>query len=310
MTDERHDEEATRRLDQLGELKPTPEATRRALDRVRHALGESTPPVPSSPRRRYLMRVVVPSTAALVLLGGAALFLLTTTPAPTLADVVKAAEKHKLVKYKQTQTTDTKDGVSGTTESVVYADLKSPRSRSESRVLTLNGAVESVSVQIGDGAKGRFLATLSETVVPGEENNPRLGGLTFPRKEATLQGGDPGTEPKKKQPSFLDHLRELEQHKGAVVTKDKVGSREAIKYSLEDGKKTTQLWVDRETKLPLRFEWEILDHTPDISRNKWVYADFEWDPGLPKGVKDLDALFDTTPPEGYKLDDQTRNDKR
>src|SRR5207245_2918460 len=96
---------------QLGDLKPMAEATRQALDRVRHALCESTQPVsvPSSLRRRYLMRVVIPSTAALVLLGGAALFLLTATPSPTLADVVKAAKKHKLVKYKQTQTTDSKD---------------------------------------------------------------------------------------------------------------------------------------------------------------------------------------------------------
>ena len=259
------------------------------------------------------MRLVFPSAAALVLLGAGALVLLTTTPTLTLADVLKAAEKHKLGKCKETQTTETKDGDSGSTERVFYFDVHSLRTRSETRVVTLNRAVESVSVQINDGPKGRFLATLTETVVPGEENNPRLKGFGegyFPRKGAVLQGTNQAADPKKKQPTFVDRLRELEQRKGVVVTKDKLGGREAVKFYLEDGKNTTQLWVDKETKLPLRYEFEILDHTPDIPRNKWVYSDFEWDAELPKGIKNLDALFDTTPPEGYKLDDQTKNEKK
>jgi outer membrane lipoprotein-sorting protein len=279
------------------------------------APGEATPavPVPSSPKRRFLMRLVVPSAAALVLLGTGALVLLTATPTLTLADVVKAAEKHKLVKYKNTQTTETKDGESGSTERTTYFDLKSPRSRTEARIITLNGAVESVSIQISDGQKNRFLHTLSETVVPGQENNRYLKGFDegrFPRKEAFLSGGNQDNDPKKKKQSLLDSLRELEQHKSATVTKEKLGGRETVKYYLEDGKKTTQLWVDPKTELPVRFEFEILDHTPDIPRNRWVYTDFEWDPKLPKGFKDLDALFDTTPPEGYKLNDQTKNEKK
>jgi hypothetical protein len=117
-------------------------------------------------------------------------------------------------------------------------------------------------------------------------------------------------DPIKKEQRLLDMLRALQQHKEAAVTKDKLGDREALKYYLEDGKKTFQLWVDTKTRLPIRFELEILDPTPTSPRKKWVFADFEWDPELPKGMKNLDALFDTAPPEGYKLDDRTKQDKK
>lgn len=58
------------------------------------------------------MRLFVPSAAvALVLLGGLALSLLNSTPSVALADVVKAAENHNLVRFKQTQITETTDPV-------------------------------------------------------------------------------------------------------------------------------------------------------------------------------------------------------
>jgi hypothetical protein len=306
-------EEAVKAFRQMTVSDRPPDAG--VLAQLAAAPGEATPaaPVPSSSKRRYLMRLVVPSAAALVLLGAGALVLLTTTPTLTLADVVKAAQKHKLVKCKETVTTETKDGESGSIERVVYFDLQSLRARKETRVLTLNGAVDSVSVQINDGPKGRFLATLSETVVAGQEKSPRLKGFGegyFPRRIATLQGGNADKDPKKKLPSLLDQLHALEQDKNVTVTKDKLGDWEAIKYYLEDGKKTHQLWVDKKTELPLRYELEVLDFAPDIPRNKWVDTEYEWDPKLPKGFKDVDALFDTTPPEGYKLDDQTKADKK
>jgi outer membrane lipoprotein-sorting protein len=118
------------------------------------------------------------------------------------------------------------------------------------------------------------------------------------------------SEDDKKAKPFLDNLRELEKRKDATVTKDKVDGLDAVKYYIEDGKTTTKLWVDAKTKLPIRMEFEVLDATPDIPLNKWVSTDFEWDPKL-KGFKSLDELFDTTPPEGYKVEDKTKqNDKK
>jgi hypothetical protein len=272
------------------------------LAQLAAASGETGPaaPVSSSLKRRYLMRLVVPSAAALVLLGGTAVFLLTATPSPTLADVVKATEKHKLVKYKQVQTTDTKDMVGGSTESTVYVDLKSLRYRSAS----LNRFqdpddrakfIEEVNLSIVDTSRGRHLMT-----------NTHPGGKVLPpRKEAWL--GRAGGARKSK--SFLENLQEFQQQKGVTQVKDKLDGVQTIKYRLEDDKQTVSLWVNAKTKLPVRMEQEFTDPTPDITRNKFVWSDFEWDPKLPKGFKNLDALFDTTPPEGYKLTDETKTDK-
>jgi hypothetical protein len=274
------------------------------LARLATVAGETAAavPVPSSSKRRHLMRVAVPSAAAaLLLLGGAAVFLLTATPAPTLADVVKAAEKHKLVKFKQVQTTDTKDMVGASTESTVYADLKAPRFRSES----LNRfqdpddrteLIEEVNVSVQDATKGRHLMINTH---PG-------GKLLPPRKDAWLGGG---RGEGKKGKSYLENLQEFQQKKGVTSGKDKLDGRETVKYRFEEEGNTNTMWVDAATKLPVRLEYEMVDPTPDITRNKWVWTDYEWDPELPKGFKSLDALFDTTPPKDYKLTDDTKKDK-
>jgi hypothetical protein len=56
-------------------------------------------------------------------------------------------------------------------------------------------------------------------------------------------------------------------------------------------------------------EDEFVDPTPDITRNTFVWTDFEWDPELPGEFRNLDQLFSTRPPDGYAIDDQTKKDK-
>src|SRR5262249_11526787 len=204
-------------------------------------------------------------------------------------------------KYKQTQTTDTKDIVGAQLEQVVYADLKALRFRSESRHEFMDPDdrtkfIEEVSLSIQDAPRGRHLMT-----------NTHAGGKVLPpRKDAWLGriGGDP-----KKMKSFLENLQDFQRKKGVRQVKDQLGGVETIRYRLEEDKHTVSLWVDAKTKLPVRMEQEFTDLTPDITRNRFVWTEFEWDPELPKGFRNLDALFDTTPPRGYKLDDQTKMDK-
>ena len=238
-----------------------------------------------------------------------------------LAQVIKAAETHKLVKYKVTQTTDDKQNGTGSGTSVTYADLAAPRFREERRGLTLNETVEMVFLYIQDGRKDRALSVLTETVVPDAEKGDSKDPLSKAaiakrfkekhgdgRKEASLSRISEGSDPIKKAQSLLESLQELEAHKNVVITKDKVGGREIVKYYLEDDKKTIKLWVDAKTNLPVQFEYEVLDPTPDIALNRWVYSDIEWDPQV-KGFPTLDALFDTTPPDGYRLTDRTKENE-
>jgi hypothetical protein len=296
------------------------------LARLGDGRGHKTGPTSTAifSKRRYLMRrILVPSAAAAVVLlvAGLGLLLLNNTPAFALGDVVKAAEKHKLVKYKNAETAEVKPGTgsgnpSETSISTAYADLQAPRFRQQfEKYLSLNGAIEVVMFHVHDVKKGRALHVLSETVTDDGKNDPktaaRLKGFpegTFPRKDAILDAIS--VDPKGKKPqTFLEQLRDLEKHADAKATKDKVNGREALKYYLEDGPRTTQLWVDAKTKLPVRMEIEQLTSEGPTTKLTWRLTDFEWDPALPKGINNLDQLFDTTPPKGFKLTDNTKGNK-
>lgn len=259
------------------------------------------------------MRVVSLSAAASIVAAGAMIFL-AGPPSVALADMVKAAEKHKLVKYTLKETFEDENNAAvkvGTSTYVGYADLTAPRFRQERpKILTLNGAVESSSYTVQDNTKNRILRVFTETVAPGAEDDPgkaeilrqvreNPGSKPFPRKEASLGtvSSAPGVNNKL---TFLDNLRALQAHEDAVSSREDLRGRQTVKYVVEDGARTTTLWVDPETKLPVQMK------VVQIGGGKltYEYTDFEWDP-QPKGGKGPDALFDTTPPDGYEVKDET-----
>jgi hypothetical protein len=284
-----------RALDALRDM-PVPDARPADAD-VLARLASASPSAPVSPKRRNWMRIATRwSLAAGVLIAGAAVYFLSAPP--SMADVIKAAEKHNLVRYKVEQTTEDKDNGTGTSQMVHYADLSKPRWRIEGvPVTTLNGNVESKYYQVQSDPDDRWLGVNTETLVKGyDKDAPEVkdfidkygaGG----RKEATLMRA-PGKDARKNTKTFLDWLRALEKHKDVKVTREKVDGKKAVRYDVEEdeGKKVTTLWVDP---------------TPRITSNKLVYTDFEWGPKLPKGKK-IDDLFDTKPPKGYKLSDYTK----
>lgn len=278
--------------------------------------SESSSVSPLSPARRFYMRPAFRyALAASLLVAAVGALFWGNGSNLVLADVVKAAQKHHVVRYRVKQTTDAKQMGSASLESVAYADLRAPRFRSESGGLTLNRTVKMAHYFVLDGVKDRTLGVLTETVVPENVNDETpsflkemLASGKWPRKEATLSKyeGDftPATDSSKR--SILENLRELEQHEDAAPIDDELDGKRVLKYRLEDGKTTTTLWVDPKTELPVRLEREIVDHTPEIARNQWTLSDFEWDPKL-EDVKDIEALFDTTPPAGYQVTDRTKS---
>lgn len=270
--------------------------------------------IPRSTKRSFIMRALVPSSvAATVMIGLLATFLLTNPSSFAIAQVIKAAEIHKLVKYKVTQTTDDKRYGTSSGTSVMYADLAAPRYREERKGLTLNDTVEMDFVYIQNGPENRALAVLTESVVPDAEKDGGKSTIAKSfkekygeaRREASLSPVAEGSHPMKKAQPLLEGLRELERHKDVLTSRDKLNGLETVKYFLKQDKKTTKLWVDTKTKLPVQLEYEMLEPTSDIAVNRWVFSDFEWDPQV-KGFPTLDAIFDTTPPEGYKLTDRTK----
>jgi outer membrane lipoprotein-sorting protein len=259
-------------------------------------------------RATHLAAAVLAAAAAVPLLG----------PAPAArADVAKAAEKYKVVKFKVEMSADDKrSGLSGQTTLVAYADLTTPRYRRELRPGPVQGLLDQGWVYLTDGKKDRTLGLYTSTWNKAAEDKSqaelleKVKGAGFgPAKQATLTRALPPLDgwPAKDitTKTFLEHLREVEGHKEATAIKDKVGGREATRYLLEQDNWTTRLWVDGKTGLPVRVEVEVTDPNPNTSRQTWALTDFEWDPVL-KGFKRPDELFGVTPPEGYTLTDETK----
>jgi hypothetical protein len=227
----------------------------------------------SPSKRPYRMRVLISSAAAALLLAGSlGLLVVNSTPSLAVADVVRAAQRHRLVRYQQQQTVSQEENVS-----TVYADLTAQRLRSESHAKQANG--EPIIVNVQDGH--RHLVT------------------DLRHKTAWLGRTPEGFK------SFCCSLEEFEQKKGVSRVKDKLGDLATVKYSFADGNQTSSLWVDAQTKLPVRMEQVLTDSIPNVVRERFVWTDFEWDPELPKGIRNLDELFSTRPPDGFTLDDRT-----
>jgi hypothetical protein len=279
-------------------LGPTPDALAEA---IRAFQGMSVPDVPpdaailawlgderadkppsrsgSLKRRGKLMRLLIPGAAAAVLvLGGMGLLLLPGTASPALADVVKAAAKHKLVRYQEQQITDTKEQSGAILTSTVYADFTAPRLYRASRLRDRQG--EFVLLSVHDGK--HHLTTDSR------------------QKTARLDFAPKGYK------SLLCCLEEFEQKQGVTREKSDLEGQPTVLYRYAEGKQTILLWVDAKTKLPLRLAQTFLDPSPGVTRRTLVWTDMAWDPELPPRFRSPDELFSTQPPDGYTLDDQTK----
>lgn len=293
-----------------------PELDAALLERFTAGLSPAAVPL-LSPRRKFMIRLQHWSLAAGALATAAALlFVAFVSPSVALGEVLKEAEKHRVVKYKMTQKDEVKSGEDiGALTQTVYADLKSPRSRMiVSMPGHLSGAIDFESVYIHDQAKGLTFHKITETVTKKGKTDAEaiktlkdFAKIGTPRKEVTLTEvqGDftPATAEMNK--PILDNFRALEKSKDTIATKDKFQDKPCLLFTVKGEQTKTLLWVDETTKLPLKLEHEITDPKvmhPTVTRMKFTLTDFEWDPEL-KEFKSIDELFDTTAPEGYKVND-------
>lgn len=225
---------------------------------------------------RHLARVLLPSAAAAVLLlAGLGLLFFGGAVPIAMADVLRTAAKHSLVRYQQQQIIDTPEHVGARLESTVYSDLKTARRRTESRTAYPDG--EAVLVSIQDSER--------QLMIDSRRKTARLGRTPKDFK------------------SFCCSLEEFEQNEGVTQVSEKLGDLPTVKYSFQKDNQTTSLWVDAKTRLPVRMEQALVEPTPDLTRTWFIWTDFEWDPDLPAGIRNVDELFSTSPPKDYALDD-------
>ena len=268
--------------------------------------------------RSFLMRPSVRYLSATALLLGALVWLVLSLSSPiALAEVIQATERHKLVRYQLRDIFDDKTAVAVEQKRTVYADLTAPRLRFELKKRTLNDVLEATSVMVQDNQKDRFLKLISHVQVVDEDQANALQGKVIAlvkerglaKKQAylyrlTRQDGQPfNLDDLIKGRPLLESLRELQDHKDTVSTRAELDGRTVLKYRLEAGDKTTSLWVDPRTKLPLRIESVMLHPTRDVTKVSSIYSEFDWDPNVP----DPGRLFSTEPPPGYPVEDHTND---
>jgi hypothetical protein len=319
MTDHRNDplDEVAAEFGRL--LVPDRPSDELLLARLLEASGEprSDSLAPSRTIWRFFMRHAFRCAAAAAILTAAAGWLaLTPSRSPALAEVIKAAEEHRLVRFQSTQTgEDARTHERGSGVRTVYVDVVTPRVREEEQAKTFNDILDFRYTAVYDYRRDRFLATVShEQIVTREQAKDdfhrQLVAMVEERglakKEAVLShiartktDDLPPMSLLGKNRGFLDGLRELQANVNTVTTREKLDGREAAKYRLKEGNKTTSVWVDPASKLPIRIEIETIAPTPNYAKIEWVYSDFVWDPE----VADLEKLFSTDPPAGYILED-------
>jgi hypothetical protein len=101
---ETHDGEVIRLLQRLGELQPTPEATRIALDRARQALVSAPAVIQMPSRWRIRLRRYLAAAAVLLVAGGVSAWLFVPAPAPASAGFVQVRNAMKVpvsITYRQ-----------------------------------------------------------------------------------------------------------------------------------------------------------------------------------------------------------------
>jgi hypothetical protein len=277
---------------------PVPEAPEAALlfRRPQSQLAMSEPAGTSPSRRfwRFLMRPDVRyGLAATVLLIVFGWLMLGPSSLIALADVIRAAEQHKLVRYKlEMITADSAARPREVTRGTVYVDLVRPRSRFESEPEPQDDGTSRQNVTVQDQVARETVvqSNVSRRVV-NEKGEPQIvvQGVWSIFRESDLAewahlsvGFSPpgafvfGDSPEKT--LFLDALSALQKHNGTTSAKGRLGGRDVIIFAAKVGTTRSTVWVDPQTKLPLRIEQSFLDGATGLETVRCISTDFVWDP--------------------------------
>ena len=115
---------------------------------------------------------------------------------------------------------------------------------------------------------------------------------------------------------LLERLRLWEINPTTTAADDRVDGVEAVRYTITEALKNRSreweykntLWVSKRTKLPIRVVRLTVPRTvgrdgavETFPGRRQTVPQFEWDPPLPAGFKDVDALFSLTLLPGYEV---------
>jgi hypothetical protein len=277
---------------------PVPDAPDSALlfrgPQSQLAIGEPAGISPSRKFWRFLMRPTVRyglAAAMLCFVFGWLAFGPSSSFA--LADVIRAAGQHKLVRYKLQMISAERPGQPRTeTRGTVYVDLVRPRSRFESEPEPLDDGTSRQDVTIQDqvARETMFETNVSRRVVneKGESRIVVQGEGSILRERDLDEWGQLSARSRPlgafvfgdapDHALFLDALSALQTHKGTTSAKGRLDGRDVMIFSAKDGRVRSTVWVDPQTKLPLRIEQAFFDGGTGLETIRSVSTDFVWDP--------------------------------
>jgi hypothetical protein len=287
--------------------------------------GELLSSQPRQARRRLAAPRLVACAAAAVLAGVAIGWVVVGSMSSTvLAEVIQATTRHKIVRCNLHTSADIlaavrapfdkPEFVPATNDEVIYFDLTAPRFRIESRRRTMNDAVQSDWLLVQDNEQDRILNASSLELVLSEKEAKDATTAALIRE--FRHSGDAGKKARlfrisgdglvpftnvKTDKTLLEILEAFRTNKAVVTTHEVLDGKNVAKYRLEQGKMTSQLWVDPITMLPIRIEQELLSPRPNVRRWQWTYTNFQWD----ADGANADELFSVQPPVGYAIEDHT-----
>jgi outer membrane lipoprotein-sorting protein len=259
------DDEVIRRLERLTAVEPGAEATARALERARSALVSA--PIPRPSRQRRALMVARIAAGILLLAVGTSLLGWFLSPRAD-AGLVFAEVQEKVQKTRSMTCTMT--------------TIRQGKATSKDRILLLVPNLTRF-----EGANGTV------SVMDFEQRKAML--VEPAKKKARIIQGMALENPI---PNVYDLLRTATQDvvenlpERTIDGKKAVGFR--VRLSVGERKEEASVWVDPQTKLPLRME--MLRTDKEGREEGQVMSDFVFDAPLDA------SLFRMTPPEGYEVE--------
>jgi hypothetical protein len=296
-------------LQELAQIEPDAESTRRAIQRARLTLTAQTVSRTSLDWRRVMsLRNVAAAVVALAVICSLTLWLAPSKSNGGLAfgQVQAQVERTKSVQYVETR----QDRVS-----TPKGDRAGPKT--ENRVMILGRYLERREtrvVQAGDKLENgaMWAAGPDHHISICDAEKGRLVGLDPEKKlffvtegTASISPDDGGIETRKIKPQpevdFYDRIRRVPAEKAEKLPERSLDGKKVIGFRVEEKTErkrgvdtfTRTFWVDPQTKLPVRIEISFRSTDPFMGRSDWVQSDFVFDAPLDR------ALFSTDPPAGY-----------
>ncbi len=293
------------KLNLLCKIKPAPAATERALAKAEAAIVDSGR---ATECRRRVFTVPRTLAAGILLAASIAAVWLTSSMSRQLAfgQIISNVDKVKSIQYRESRTNFTSGRkLRGPTEVTKVTILGRYRERRE-LVSATGGDKLPDGSEWTNGTPGVVAISNLETgeFVTLDTNEKKFSVVTtflgIDRKTGKLVKSKPTPV---READLYQKLREFPEDKMERLKSQKIGKTNAAGFRIEKKNKignfvdtwTRTIWVDEESKLPVRIE--ILFHStdPQSGECEWILSDFVFDERIDE------SLLSTEPPQGYRV---------